>query len=227
MGNSSLQLQSIITLPSGTLLEYGNDGPDTVYFYDANNNLRLDAGDKKAVETAKNENTVQIKTDRVSEKDIQQFGSEAERAFRQARRERVKIPRILPSSGTGDCFFPVEGQMAMTVQGITFTFEPLLSIHTVRTSKEKLYSLLDAMKFRNGSTVDPRRCLSARSICPFNTILKQKVDQREVEISSGGMIGLPVFSAFGIQNGENLDVSYQLLQGAQRVHIDLSPSHSR
>src|SRR4030095_13405265 len=121
MAADSLQLEGMVTFPSGTLLQFGNGARDTVYFYDANNNQRLDTSDKKVAESSSKENVLEFTTGRVSLKDIQIFGPRMEAALSQARRERDSLPRLIPSRKIGQCFFSIEGQEgAMTVKELSF-----------------------------------------------------------------------------------------------------------
>src|SRR5262245_38064830 len=109
MADPSFRLERIITLPTGSLLQYGNGSRGSFYFYDANHNLKLESGDKKVTERPLERNRFEFGVSKINQTAIQQFGKEAEAVLTQARQERNELRKTLPSAKAGQCFAPSQG----------------------------------------------------------------------------------------------------------------------
>jgi hypothetical protein len=213
------QLESIVTHPLGTILQYGD-----VLFYDANNNLQLDASDKKATIQEKNCDQIDFYRSTVSEQDIKSFGNRVAADLRQARKERDLLLRMIPPQKNGECILSPETNKngEVIIPAYPRSFQPPLSVRTVVFEKKR-YHILDIQSGKNLRVVDPARCFSARNIFFQDNIANLPLDRKEIEISTGRLLTPTFLTVFRLQNGDGADVAYSMLKGAERVHIDLTP----
>ena len=226
MAESSVRLERVITLPAVTLLQYGNGSRDSFYFYDLNGNLKLDPADKKVVEKALEKNQFEYESNKVSKTDFQRFGKEAETVLAEARRERNELRKILPSATAGQCFVP-SSRGSAAAQRDEFIFSPALSLKTGRADPEKFYSILDLLNWPKKKPLDPSRCFMARALVPREKIADSNLLSKEIEITAGDLLSPIVLRALGLENGERLDAAYSVVQGAKRLHLDLTPDSTR
>jgi len=222
--HSSLRLEGIYTFSKGTLLQFGNGSQDTVYFYDANNNQRLDESDKKVLENSPNEHVSNFTAGQVSKSDIRNYGTRVDAALAQARRERDALPKSITPQKVGSCYFYLEEDDKLMTVGIPFRFKPSLSVNTRRAPKDNIYPVTDLLKMdKKSPLVDPSRCFSSRAFIPLEKVDKRPLDPKEAEIATGNIMMYPVFTVLGLKNNEGLDASYTMTDGAEHVHIDLNP----
>lgn len=229
MADGPLCLELVITLPEGTLLQYGNSSRESFYFYDANHNLKLDPADKKVTEKAGEKNQFEFQVLRIGKAEAQRFGVEAETMLNQVRKERNELRKTLPTANRGQCVAPLgKGQgIIMDEQGTEFSFRPAFSLRTPRADPEKFYSLLELMSRSKKNPLDPSRCFMARALVTREKVAGLFLSSKEIEMSSGDLLSPLVLRALGLENDERQDAAYQIVQGAKRVHIDLTPASSQ
>lgn len=223
MANDDLRLVGVITLPTGTLLQYENDGPTTVYFYDANHNQKLDKGDKKVLEVTVDEDQIQARGQRISDEEIRRFGTEASFYFARAGRERMALQGKVPAQRIGRCFFPLnpQGEDAFTVEGLRFNFQPPLSLQSTQAPREKLYQSLDLLTWNRRSPLDPSRCLKAEAQFPQKTVAGQRLSPAEIQLHMPHPFFLPALAVLGLENNGAVDALYRLAGGIEMLHVDL------
>src|SRR4030095_11281003 len=163
MSDRPFRLERVITLPAGTLLQYGNGSRDSYYFYDANHNLKLDAADKKVTEKSLEKNQFEFESERISKADLQRFGEEANAVLTQARQERNELRNVLPSAAAGEVFGP-PARGSAAAQRDEFIFSPALSLKTGRADPEKFYSILDLLNWPKKKPLDTSRCFMAHAV---------------------------------------------------------------
>jgi hypothetical protein len=222
MGNPN-RLERVITLPTGSLLEYSKGPGESFYFYDANHNLQLDSSDSKVIEKHLGNRQSEFETAKVLKADLRRFGPEAKAALAQARKERTELRKSVPSATAGRCFALSTAGGVVSPHAEELAFRPGLTLRTVRADPDKFYSLLQLMNHSEKDPLDPARCFMARAVLPRAKLSKSTLSAPGIVLATGDLLSPKIFQALGLTNGERLDAAYSILEGAQRVHIDLTP----
>ena len=219
------KVHDVTTFKEGTVImldrKQGQEGqdPDSIVFFDRNNNRALDRRDLKvevnsyvcprnARKSLGAERTVFCTTN-VKKGDIGKFGRKVNKLLKQAKKERATISKIVTPQKAGSC-----GGMIPNTRGTSWfrvNFDPPLSLKTKILSEGDRYFSYDIEAKEIGNkkpTVDPGKCRNPSAY--FDAMLQGQSTEMSLEIQdfprSGPYVGL--LTALGLEEGLEKRVSF-------------------